>query len=77
MLATSAYNPPKEVDSKASFLKKGKNYVVSVSGGVAVQPWEIIQKQETSPAIDPVREASAKARTAAEDSRADPWWWNG
>jgi hypothetical protein len=77
LLPTNAYNPPKEVDSKASFLKKGKNFVVSVSGGVALQPWEIIQKQETSPAIDPVREADAKARTAAEESRADPWWWNG
>ncbi len=77
LLAIQAYNPPKEVDSKASFLKKGKNFVVSVSGGVAVQPWEIIQKQETSQAVDPVRQAAAKARTAAEESRADPWWWNG
>jgi len=77
MLTTTVFNPPKQVDSKVSFLKKGKNYVVSVSGGVALQPWEIIQKQETSTAIDPIRDAAAKARTAAEESRADPWWWNG
>jgi Protein of unknown function (DUF1598) len=77
MLATTVYNPPKQVDSKVSFVKKGKNFVLSVSGGVALQPWEIIQKQETSKAIDPIRTASAEARASAEQSRADPWWWNG
>jgi hypothetical protein len=77
MLKTSIYNPPKQVDSKVSFLKKGKNYVVSVSGGVALQPWEIIQKQENSTALEPIRTAAAQARTTAEQTRADPWWWNG
>ena len=77
MLVTTAFNPPKQVDSKVSFVKKGKNFVLSVSGGVALQPWEIIQKQETSKTIDPIRTAAAEARTSAEQSRADPWWWNG
>lgn len=77
LLVTTVYNPPKEVDSRVSFLQKGKNYVISVSGGVAIQPWEIIQKQETSKALAPIRDTAAKTRTAAEASRADPWWWNG
>jgi hypothetical protein len=77
LLLTTVYNPPKQVDSKASFLKKGTNYVISVSGGVAMQPWEIVQKQETSAAIAPLRTAAQQGRTAAEQSRADPWWWNG
>ena len=58
-----------------SFLKKGKNYVVSVSGGIALQALgNPSRKRKLRLAIDPVREASAKARTAAAQSCADPCW---
>jgi hypothetical protein len=76
-LLLTTYNPPKTVDSKVSFLKKGKNYVISVSGGVALQPWEIIQKQETSSAIAPVRAAAAEAHSTAGETHSYQWWWNG
>jgi hypothetical protein len=68
-LMTGFYNPPTQVDSKASFLKKGRNYVISASGGVQVQPWEIVQKQENSAAVSQSRAESLKARGGK-------WWWN-
>ena len=68
-LPTGGYNPPKQVDSKASFVKKGKNYVISASGGVQFQPWELINKKEVSAAVSPIRTAAAKTRSAN-------WWWN-
>jgi len=68
-IATSAYNPPSQVDSKASFVRKGNNDLFSVSGGVDLQPWAVIEKTATSDAVDPVRDGAAKAR-------GDRWWWN-
>jgi hypothetical protein len=68
-LTTSYYNPPSQVDSKASFVRKGNNDLFSVSGGVDLQPWAVIEKSSTSDAVDPVRIEASKAR-------GDRWWWN-
>ncbi len=68
-LMIDRYNAPKQVESKASFIKKGKNWVISASGGVQVQPWEWVQKQEKSAEVAP-------ARATALAARKDAWWWN-
>jgi len=67
--AVGAYNVPKQVDSKATAVKKGRNWVITASGGVMIQPWEMIQ---TSQASDQV----ASVRTRATSSRKNVWWWN-
>ncbi len=67
-LPTAMYNSPKQVDTKSSFVKRGNNVVI-ISGGVQLQPWEFVQKQETSDSITPLRSSA----TAKKDSR---WWWN-
>ncbi|HTQ38722.1 MAG TPA: DUF1598 domain-containing protein [Pirellulales bacterium] len=77
MLVTTGYNPPKQVDSKVSLLKKGTNYVISVSGGVLLLPWEIIQKQEKTAELSPARRAASEARTTADQDHSGRWWWNG
>ncbi|HEY2881957.1 MAG TPA: DUF1598 domain-containing protein [Pirellulales bacterium] len=69
LLQTAAYNSPSHVDSRASFVKKGRNYVISTSGGVDLQPWEVLQKTETSP-------TTTQARTAALKDHGNRWWWN-
>ena len=69
-LGLARYNPPKQVDSKASYVKKGKDWIICVSGGVQFQPWAIVQKHDTSAELGPVRTAAMKAHT-------DSWWWNG
>ncbi|HEY2760166.1 MAG TPA: DUF1598 domain-containing protein, partial [Pirellulales bacterium] len=69
-LGTSRYYAPEHVDSKASYLRKGGSYVISASGGVNFQPWDIVQKTTTSASLDPTRTEAEKARTSR-------WWWNG
>ncbi len=63
------YNPPRSVASKASFVKRGRQYVTSVSGGVEVQPWEIVLRDpESSQAVTAIR---SKA-----EGRGKSWWWD-
>ncbi len=69
-LTLEQYNPPKQVDSKASYIRKGKDWIICISGGVQFQPWEIVQHRESSQALEPVRSSAVKAR-------AKSWWWNG
>jgi len=63
------YFAPKQVDSQASVLKKGRNWVISASGGVMLQPWAVIEKTETADDLDPIR-------TEATASDPNQWWWN-
>ncbi len=64
-LATADYPAPKQVESKASFIRKGHNWVFSVSGGVAIQSWAICAGAEESDAPAAVR---SKAVPAADGS---------
>jgi hypothetical protein len=61
------YHAPKTVATQASLIKKGRNYVVSASGGVQVHPWELVQENEESAAVATVR---------AEAKLAESWWWD-
>ncbi|MBX3412488.1 MAG: DUF1598 domain-containing protein [Pirellulales bacterium] len=69
-LAAAKYPAPRQVDSVASFVKKGRNYVISVSGGVDINPWAITERSETNDSLDAVR--TAQEAPAA----ANRWWWN-
>lgn len=66
-LATESYTTPKRVDSKASFLKKGRDWVIVVSGGVEIQPWEVVQETQKSDTI-----ASTRKDASATGDR---WYW--
>lgn len=63
------FNAPKQVASIASVLEKGKNRVVSVSGGVAINSWAIADKVKPSDKVAPVRAKAAFSETAN-------WWRN-
>jgi hypothetical protein len=58
-----------QVDSKASLLKKGRNWVISASGGVAIRSWEFVEKAETS-------EQAAAGRVTAAPPAAAAWSWH-
>ena len=49
------YNAPKQVPSYASILPKGQKYIVTVSGGVAINSWIIADNNQQSDAAAPVR----------------------
>ena len=66
---TLKYPAPKQVASQASVLKKGRNWVISASGGVLINSYVIADK--TQPSDKP-----AKAKSAANASKKSTWWWN-
>ena len=42
------YPAPRTVPSQASFVKAGRNWVISVSGGVQIFPWQVADRTEVS-----------------------------
>jgi hypothetical protein len=68
-LRPAEFNAPKQVASQASVLKKGNNWIISASGGVAINSWGIADKTQKSNALAPVRTKAAPS----DDSK---WWWN-
>ncbi len=63
-----AFPAPKQVDSKASLMKKGRNWVISASGGVQVDSWFYADRVEQS-------DTPAEARPATLPGGSN-WWWN-
>jgi hypothetical protein len=70
-LPIAVYNVPKQVDSKATFVKRSSSYLISASGGVQFQPWAVIQNPKEDPSTSAVR---GEVLVTAKKSTA--WWWN-
>ncbi|MEN6407287.1 MAG: DUF1598 domain-containing protein [Thermoguttaceae bacterium] len=68
-LKTEAFNAPKQVESKASALKRGRGLVLSASGGVAINSWLIADQVRVSDEVAPQRAKAAAGETAS-------WYWN-
>jgi hypothetical protein len=68
-LKTIELPAPTQVDSKVSMLQKGRNWLISASGGVMIRPLEIVMKAEQS-------DAPAVARTKAASNESTRWFWN-
>jgi hypothetical protein len=68
-LAAEEMLVPRQVDTQASFIKKGKNWIISASGGVEIHPWRAIEKLEKNPAL-----AADRQRALPQNPRL--WWWN-
>jgi hypothetical protein len=54
------------VPSQASFVKAGRSWIVSVSGGVQIYPWQVADRTEVSSDL-----ASARPQQPAATS----WYW--
>jgi hypothetical protein len=59
---------PQQVDSQASVVRKGRNWIISASGGVLIHSWAIVEKSEVAEAP-----AALRAKVAPQN---DAWWWN-
>ena len=58
-LRPAEFNPPKKVPSQTSVLPKGQRYIISASGGVAINSWIIADKTQQSDSIAPIRAKAA------------------
>ncbi len=67
-LPTHAYPVPRAVPSQGSLVRKGKNWEVSASGGVDLDPWSVLQRQEVAPELAELRGQHLSATEA--------WAWN-
>lgn len=69
-LGLAKYAVPSKVQTVATGMRKGGRWVLSASGGVLVQPWEIASKSSESPDAAKPRPDSLAGRPAAG------WWWD-
>jgi len=63
-LRPEVFNAPKQIESKASMMRK-----VVMTGGVAIHSWALAERAKLSDAVDAVR-------TKAVSAQATNWWWN-
>jgi hypothetical protein len=61
------YPTPRSTASRASFVKQGRNWVISASGGVQIVPWQVADATQETPALAPVRDSLAADVTE--------FWW--
>ncbi len=68
-LKTAEFVAPTQVESRGSVVAKYRNWIISASGGVAINSWGLVQKSQSSEALTPLR-AKAAPTTGTR------WWWN-
>ncbi|MGI9474959.1 MAG: DUF1598 domain-containing protein, partial [Rubripirellula sp.] len=69
-LPIAAYTVPKAVDPQCSFIRGRSGWVVTASGGVDINGFEIVEKQTTDASVNDARS------TALANASSDRWWWN-
>lgn len=60
---------PKKLPTRASVVKIGSNYMITASGGVQVESWQVASKSEVVEQV-----AANRDRTNPDDYI--NWWWN-
>jgi hypothetical protein len=68
-IQVARYHAPQTVASRASLIRKGRQWIVGVSGGVAVDSWSVLDHLELRAELSDTRRASAPIN-------ADRWWWD-
>jgi hypothetical protein len=68
-LRTISWHAPKQVATQCSFIRAGNQYIITASGGVQIESWDVASRSEQNDRVDQVRQrAIAKAPSQ--------WWWN-
>ena len=70
MLMIDSWNPPKQVATQSSATKRGRNWVITASGGVLVDSWSVADNSVTDETVDKVR------TDAVRPAERKKWWWN-
>ena len=74
--AVDVYPAPKQVDTQASFIQKGTNYIISASGGVMIHSWGVADDKEISDALAPVCAAAVDSGDKGTAAERSSWRWN-
>jgi hypothetical protein len=68
-IAVAEYPVAKTVESRGSLVRKGRDWIISLSGGVQVDSWSVVGRVETSSTL-------ATTRDEAKPPELNPWWWD-
>ncbi len=68
-LGTCELNAPRKVATQCSFVKRTNDWVITASGGVEIDGWQIVERRQRSNEAASQRNAAAPPATAG-------WWWN-
>ncbi len=71
LLQLGTYGVPTAIEPACSFVKGNKGWVVTASGGVSVNTFEVLTNQVIEPSL------SDSWVKAAADQENERWWWNG
>lgn len=69
MIHLTSYEVPRSVSPQCSFIRGRAGWVVTASGGVDINAFEIVENQTTDAAV-------ADQRSVALASSNSRWWWN-
>jgi hypothetical protein len=69
-LPLTSYAVPKAVDPQCSFIRGRNGWVVTASGGVDINAFDVVEKQTTESSIGEIRGTAIAAATS------NRWWWN-
>lgn len=62
---------PRSVDPQCSFIRGANGWMVTASGGVDVNAFEVVESQHLDPSL---AQNHSQAKPAADNNH---WWWNG
>ena len=68
-VAVDEFPAPRQVDSKVSMVRKRGGWVISASGGVMLNSWQVADRTQQNTAPVEVRTKSASTENTN-------WWWN-
>jgi hypothetical protein len=68
-IAVAEYHVPKTIDSRAGLIRKDGRWIISVSGGVELDSWAVLERVQSQPAL-------AQLRAKAAEPATNRWWWD-
>jgi hypothetical protein len=66
---TEEWFSPQTISTQISHLQIGRNHVITASGGVQLESWEVAENQEVDPEVKTIHTEAAPANVSS-------WWWN-
>jgi hypothetical protein len=68
-LAVAEYHVPRTLAAQASLIRKDRQWIISVSGGVEIDSWSVLDQVEVDRDL-------AEVRTRAVRAKPERWWWD-
>jgi hypothetical protein len=68
-LVVAEYQVAQSIDSRASLVRRGPDWILSLSGGVQIDSWSVLSRVETNDDLAAMRQSASPPSTTR-------WWWD-